>query len=271
MAYARRRQVALAAAACLAAAVHAAAHSPVADRWFFGSIGSCEAGGGLGSAGRTHVRTHAAGLDFLVLSGDPEFPAAFVFPIMGGSCDSVNEVDSRAQSLLYLHYLNAGFRLAPAAVQRCERASTRRCKDARSRTAVLARSLSERAIVDAIRQRRVYASQDRNLEVLFSINGHPLGSVVPMRPGTPLRIEVRLVDPDEPSAFYWVSLRRDEVGGPLEADREASGTDLKGDGTIVFTQFQRGQADEYFLLQVSQGEGAEADVLWMTPIWLVTG
>jgi hypothetical protein len=62
-----------------------------------------------------------------------------------------------------------------------------------------------------------------------------------------------------------VRLRR-----PFEADREVSGTDLKGNGTIVFTQFKRREADEYFLLEVTQGQGATQDVVWTDPIWLVS-
>jgi hypothetical protein len=71
-------------------------------------------------------------------------------------------------------------------------------------------------------------------------------------------------------AAYWVSLRHDKVGGDLEADREVSGTSLSGDGTIVFTQFRRGEHDEYFLLEVRQRSGAEENVVWTAPIWLVS-
>ena len=243
MANMRRHRLVLATTVWLIGAVHAPAQSSSDDQWVFGSIESC---------------------------GDEprELPAAFVFPLLGGSCDEASRRDPRAETLLYLHYLNAGFRLAPVAARACK-GERQECRAA-SRTVVLARSLTERAIADAITHRRVYVSSDRNMEVLFSINGHPLGSLVPLTEGTPLRIEVRLADPDEPSAIYWVSLRRDEVGGALEADREVSGTDLKGNGTIVFTQFQRRSADEFFLLEVTQGRGATEDVVWTAPIWLVS-
>ena len=243
MANMRRHQLVLATTVWLIGAVHAPAQSSGDDQWFFGSVESC---------------------------GDEprELPAEFVFPLLGGSCDEATPRDPRAEALLYLHYLNAGFRLAPVAARACK-GERQECRAA-SRTVVLARSLTERAIVDAITHRRVYVSSDRNLEVLFSINGYPLGSLAPITEGTPLRIEVRLADPDEPSATYWVSLRRDEVGGALEADREVSGTDLKGNGTIVFTQFRRGAHNEYFLLEVTQGAGAEEDVVWTAPIWLVS-
>ena len=272
MADMRRHWLALAGAVWIIVAIHAPAQSSDDDRWFFGAIEWCAAGSS--NVGRTSVRPRASGLDFHVLaahqSGELQFPGAFVFPLSGDECDAVSVGDPREGALRYLQYVNAGFRLAPGAVHECKAAALQRCNAGNSRTVVLARSLNERAIVDAVTNRRVYASTDKNLGVRFSINAHPLGSVTPMAAGTPLRIEVRLSDPDEPSASYWVSLRHDEVGGPVEADRELSGTDLKGNGTIVFTQFRRGAHNEYFLLEVTQGAGAEEDVVWTAPIWLVS-
>jgi hypothetical protein len=272
MADTRRHRVTLAATAWLIVAVRAAAPSASDDRWFFGAIEWCDAAGS--TIGRTSIRPNASGLDFLVMaaeqSGELQFPAAFVVPLRGDECDSVRDAGPSEEALRYLQYLNAGFRLAPVAVHECKAAALQGCEADTSRTVVLARWLTEPAIIDAITNRRVYASTDKNLGVLFSINGHPLGSITPITAGTPLRIEVRLADPDEPSAYYWVSLRRDEVGGPVEAEREVSGTDLKGDGTIVFTQFRRGEHDEYFLLEVTQRSGPDENVVWTAPIWLVS-
>jgi hypothetical protein len=166
----------------------------------------------------------------------------------------------------YLEYLNAGFRVAPTADW--DPPSWRRTNVER-RTAILAPRLTKRDILDAIRARRVYASDDRNLTVSFSINGHAMGSVVPMLPGTPLRIELTFSDRDEPGASYWVSLRRDTAGGELEAAREQSGTDFRGDGTVVFTQFRYAAGEEYFLAQVVQESTKGSDHVWTAPIWIV--
>ena len=267
-----RHRVGLTAAAWIILALHAPAQSSDDDRWFFGAIEWCSASGS--HVGRTYVRPATSGLDFHVVaaheSGELHFPRAFVYPLSGDECDAMSVGVPREGALRYLQYVNAGFRLAPGAVHACTAAALQRCDAESSRTVVLARSLNKLAIVDAVTNRRVYASTDKNLGVRFSINGYPLGSVTPMTAGTPLRIEVRLSDPDEPSASYWVSLHHDEVGGPVEADRELSGTDLKGNGTIVFTQFRRGAHDEYFLLEVTQGAGAHEDVVWTAPIWLVS-
>jgi len=167
--------------------------------------------------------------------------------------------------MAYLGYLNAGFRVAPTA----GRALTMASRASEYRTAILAQELTTAALLEAIRQRRVYASEDRNLRVSFSINGYPMGSVVPVSPGTPLRIEMTVSDPNEPDAHYLVSLRRDVPGGRLEATTELFGTDYHGDGRVVLSQFRRSRSTEYFLVELSQRSHEGFDVLWTAPIWLV--
>jgi hypothetical protein len=181
-----------------------------------------------------------------------------------GSGHRVTNVKSRT----YLQYLNAGFRIAPTADQDNHFITHGSATD--HRTAVLAPTLTKTNVLEAIRERRVYASQDKNLKILFTINGQPLGAVVPMPAGTPLRIEVQLTDPDEATANYRVSLRRDVVGGEVEADQEFAGGDASGNGTLIFDQFQHSAADEYFLVQVVQMGGDGADEAWTAPIWLVS-
>jgi hypothetical protein len=165
-----------------------------------------------------------------------------------------------------LEYLNAGFRVAPTAdwvppLWRGTRVDRR--------TAVLAPRLTKRDLLDAIRARRVYASDDPNLKVSFSINGHAMGSVVPLPSGAPLRIQLTFSDRDEPGTSYWLSLRRDTPGDELEATRELSGTDFRGDGTVVFTQFRHTTGEEYFLAHVVQESATGSDHVWTAPIWIV--
>jgi len=172
--------------------------------------------------------------------------------------------DSRARA--YLDYLNAGFRIAPTA----DSEGAWRTGAGEYRTAVLAGRLTKPDILESIRARHVYATDDDNLRVSFSINHSAMGSVVPMPPGTPLRIELTLSDADEPNASYWISLRRDTPGGEPQAALEFSGTDFKGDGTVVFTQFRHAAGEEYFLAHIVQGSGDGADHVWTAPIWLVS-
>jgi len=168
----------------------------------------------------------------------------------------------------YLEYLNEGFRLAPTADsnRRAPSGVTR----GKRRTAVLAARLNKVGLVESIRERRVYATDDPDLRLRFSINGQPMGSVIPMTVGTPLQIRIDFSDADEPNAIYWIGLRRDTPGGPIEASQELSGTDYEGDGTVVFTQFAHATHVEYYLVEVRQRSDRGVDVAWTAPIWLTS-
>jgi trimeric autotransporter adhesin len=168
----------------------------------------------------------------------------------------------------YLEYLNAGFRLAPTADQDNHFLTHGSATD--HRTAVLAAALTKAEILKAIRLRRVYATQDKNLKVWFTINGQPLGSVLTVAAGTPLQIKVRLSDADEPGARYRVSLRRDVVGSEVDAKDELAGSDRTGDGAVDFDQFQHTAEDEYFVVQIVQTGGDGADMIWTAPIWVTS-
>ena len=183
----------------------------------------------------------------------------------GSGDDATPDGDAVDIRTAYLDYLNAGFRLAPTAAWQTPASAGA----SGYRTAVLAADLTRAALFDGINRRRVYASGDRNLRASFSVNGHPMGSVVPVAAGTPLRIEVTMSDPDEPDAHYWVSLRRDVPGGGVEAAAELFGTDYHGDGRVVLSQFRRSGPAEYFLVEITQRSHEGADVAWTAPIWLV--
>jgi hypothetical protein len=165
----------------------------------------------------------------------------------------------------YLDYLNAGFRVAPTAD------SDGPWRDARHdhRTAVVAQRLTKRDVLDSIRARRVYTTDDRHLRVTFAINEYPMGSIASVPSGTPLRIELTFSNPEEPHASYWISLRRDTPGGALEAVQELAGTDFAGNGRVVFTQFSRSKGEEYFLAHIVQKSVTRTDHVWTAPIWLI--
>jgi hypothetical protein len=133
----------------------------------------------------------------------------------------------------------------------------------------VAQLLTKRDVLDSIRARRVYATDDRHLRVTFAINEYPMGSIASVPSGTPLRIELTFSNPEEPHASYWISLRRDTPGGALEAVQELAGTDFAGNGRVVFTQFSRSKGEEYFLAHIVQRSGTRTDHVWTAPIWLI--
>ncbi len=175
---------------------------------------------------------------------------------------------NRLWSNIYLAYLNAGFRVAPTADQDNHFLTHGTSTD--HRTAVLAPALTKQDILDGLRRRRVYASQDKNLEIRFTVNGQPLGSILALAPGTALQIQVGLRDPDEPHAAYDVILHRDTVGGPVEGQDEAGHQTAAGDSTVAFHGFTYDGGEQYFLVEVVQKTGpGPADHAWTAPVWLV--
>jgi trimeric autotransporter adhesin len=76
----------------------------------------------------------------------------------------------------FRRYLNEGLRVGPTADQ--DNHQPNWGSAAETRTAVLATSLTRADILDALRDRRVYATQDRNLELYASIAGHIIGSEI---------------------------------------------------------------------------------------------
>lgn len=62
------------------------------------------------------------------------------------------------------------------------------------RTAILASSVEEDSLYDAMRNRRTYATIDKNLKIYYTINGHIMGSVIP--DSSVLMFRVVISDPD---------------------------------------------------------------------------
>ena len=62
------------------------------------------------------------------------------------------------------------------------------------RTAILAQSLSQNNLFSAIRKHRIYATEDSNLSINFSINGAVMGSI--LTDSTDYNVEIDISDPD---------------------------------------------------------------------------
>ncbi|MBR6825547.1 MAG: S-layer homology domain-containing protein [Oscillospiraceae bacterium] len=74
-----------------------------------------------------------------------------------------------------------------------------------ARDVILADEASEEAIYDAIRNLRVYATEDKNLEILYTMNELPMGTIMEEAPET-LEFSISLKDPDAKEVFTKVEL-----------------------------------------------------------------
>lgn len=171
----------------------------------------------------------------------------------------------------FIKYLNLGFYLAPTANQDNHYKTWGTSTDAR--TGVIAESLTRANILDALRNRRVYATLDKNLKIIFKVNGALMGSIIKEMPavGSPLRIEFSVEDDDEPDSSYEVELFADSGPGgdaskAIEKVRIQGNTAPGGFETIDGVTFDG--PGQYFFLRVKQiGEDGEHDLAWTAPVW----
>ena len=177
---------------------------------------------------------------------------------------------------LYFRYLNLGFHLAPSVGQDNHYENWGISTDAR--VAVITPDFTRRGIINALRQRHAYASEDSNLRVVFRSGTALQGDIVaPPALGEELPLTVEIVDDDEPTANYRIDLFKDVAGGkqasaPLES-YEVTGNQL----TPVPLEGIRFEAPgEYVLLRITQlGEEDDEhpldDRVWTAPIWFEPG
>lgn len=167
----------------------------------------------------------------------------------------------------YLYYLNKGFHLAPTADQDNHFKTWGDCTEAR--TAVLAEQLTKSAILEGLRARHVYATEDRNLRLIPRVNGHLVGDRVTTLPvvGEELAITLEILDDDDPMASYKVEVLSDtkaegSIAGVVETAFAA------GPGNVSVSGVTFRGAGQYVFLRVTQtDEDGHRDLAWTAPVW----
>lgn len=189
------------------------------------------------------------------------------------------------RSSLYRRYLNLGFHLAPSVGQDNHFRNWGTSTEAR--VAVITPDFSRRGIIEALRARHAYASEDANLRVIFRSGAVLQGDITaPPQAGSELPLTVQIVDDDELDAVYRIDVFQDVAGGavassPVESfefvGNQPAAVRLEGirfttEGQYVFLRITQ-QADE-----VSADAGSEnddehplEDTLWTAPIWFESG
>ena len=186
-----------------------------------------------------------------------------------GQSDGDNQKPAKPDEHAYFKFLNMGFMVAPTADQDNHRKNWGSATPAR--TAIIAPELTKKALLDAIRQRHVYATQDPNLSVVVKVNGKLCGDVLPVLPAqSRLEIAYEISDEDEPTAEYVIKVFGDGVGGDpaaligsFPAERDATGRVRGNIDDIVFP----GQPQYYFFRVSQVGEDGDEDNAWTAPVW----
>ena len=124
------------------------------------------------------------------------------------------------------------------------------------RTVVLAAELTEQGIYDAIRNYRVYATEDNDLSVYYTLDGNIMGTILSAGDvGSTVTIKVDLSDPTD-AVIGKVEVI---VNGGLSI---ASTTVSSSEGTVTLTV----PADyNYYYLRITQPDG---DIAVTAPVWV---
>ena len=155
----------------------------------------------------------------------------------------------------YIMALDKGWHVAPTNNQDNHKGKWGNANDARD--VILTDNFSEEGLYQAIREYRVYATEDKNLEINYTLNGQMLGSIIEEVPEM-ANINVTVYDPDRTD-----SISRVEV--------------VVNSGTVAYTwndpaQLAGGELScsipakySYYFIRVIQGDG---DIAVTAPVWV---
>ena len=155
----------------------------------------------------------------------------------------------------YIMALDKGWHLAPTNNQDNHQGKWGNANDARD--VILTDNFTEEGIYDAIRALRMYATEDKNLELGYTVNGLMMGSSIKTVPGK-LDIEVSVYDPDRTDSIAKVEV---VVNSGKVAHVWDDPAQLKN-GTLSVTLAPE---YSYYFIRVTQKDG---DLAVTAPVWV---
>jgi hypothetical protein len=172
----------------------------------------------------------------------------------------------------YFRYLNLGFHLAPSVGQDNHYKNWGTSTDAR--VAAITADFTRPGIINALRKRHAYATEDKNLRLVFRIGAALQGDIVdPPAIGTELPLTLELKDDDEPNARYKVDVFKDRAGGE-QATKAVETFRFTGNQItpLSLEGVRFDAAGEYVLLRITQFNDEDDDHVaedraWTAPIW----
>lgn len=172
------------------------------------------------------------------------------------SPDNPNVVIGALHYQALLHALDKGWRVSPVAG--LDAHTPQAIHKASYRTAVVAEKLTRQSLLDGMKQRRTYATRDKNLHVLYTVNGQMMGSVLP-NPAR-LKFDIRAWDPDEKAPKDRIT--KIEIVG----DDDALVASREFDAHKVAWAPELEAKYKYYLLKVYTAEMPEPTA-YLAPVW----
>ncbi len=153
----------------------------------------------------------------------------------------------------YTRALDKGWHVAPTNNQDNHKGNWGDSNTARS--VVLATDLSEAAIYDAMKNYRVYATEDNDLSILYALNGNAMGSILPDQDS--INITASIEDPTDTEGETKVEVIVN--GGQTLAETTFTGTSAD----ITFDDLPSTYG--YYYLRVTQ---ADKNIAVTAPVWV---
>lgn len=171
---------------------------------------------------------------------------------------------SKRNAGYYFQYLNMGLHLAPTADQDNHWRTWGTLTTAR--TVVLASRLTREAILKALSEGHVYASQDNDQEVHFTVNGNIMGSRLDaVGTGESVSIAVR-VDDGHGNSSYKIKVYYDNApaGGLAQVVSQQT---VKNHVAISFDHVPK-KGKGYYFIEIKSMSGENRGLMtWTAPIW----
>jgi hypothetical protein len=152
----------------------------------------------------------------------------------------------------YTRALDKGWHVAPTNNQDNHQGKWGNANTARS--VILADTLTEDSLYDAMRNRRMYATEDNNLKIEYKLNDEVMGTILESKPDD-VKINVKLSDPDK-EAIGKVDVVVN--GGKVAATQNVTSSE-------EVVSFQLPADYSYYYIRVTQ---PDKDIAVTAPVWV---
>ena len=154
----------------------------------------------------------------------------------------------------YIMALDKGWHVAPTNNQDNHKGRWGNANDARD--VILTDDFSESGIYAALRARRMYATEDKNLVLDYTVNGNMMGSIIDVP--EKLNFEISFNDPDRTDSIAKVEL-------VVNSGKVAYTWDSAADLTKGSVSVELAPEYTYYFVRVTEGDG---DLAVTAPVWV---
>ena len=155
----------------------------------------------------------------------------------------------------YIMALDKGWHVAPTNNQDNHKGKWGNANDARD--VIITDNFTEEGIYEAIRERRMYATEDKNLELGYTVNGSMMGSILSEVPSA-LDFEVSVSDPDKTDSIAKVEI----IANSGRVVHTWSSAAELASGTLSLTLEPN---YSYYFVRVTEADG---DLAVTSPVWV---